>query len=133
MDDLKQEFLQKNTEPVHVTSATTSNEWIQDDLNQYPLLKSSSNRYNHWSAFKKNLQNIMLQDDSISSVAQFWNNINSAFMSTLKTDLGCHEYKDLTHMSHPELTLIPVKSDARAKSCVLAYNNFFPNSSYDVK
>ena len=60
-----------STKITALDSSSTNNKWLQDDLEQYPLLKSSTNQYNHWGKFKTALEDITLEDDKIQSLQHF--------------------------------------------------------------
>lgn len=75
-----------------VNKFATSHWWLQDDLEQYPLLKSSIQDNNHWSKFKYNLETLTLHTDSLLELERFWNTIDNAFMTTLNMNLGIKKY-----------------------------------------
>ena len=76
-------------------------------MEQYPLLKSSSNKNHHWEKFKDNLGNLTLSSDSVLSLQNFWYHINTAFSTTLATDKGIKSYDKLTMFYNFKTLLLP--------------------------
>ena len=98
--------------------------WLQDDINQYPLLKASIKKYNHWSVFKKNLEDIILKDDSVTACSEFWEHVNMALTSTLQTNKGLPDFTNLSSKSDPVHTMLPARDDHRFNECSQAYTFF---------
>ena len=98
--------------------------WLQDDIHQYPLLKASIKKYNHWNVFKQNLGDTVLKNDSVTACSDFWEHVNMALTSTLQTNKGLPSFNNLSSKSDPILTLLPAKTDHRYAECSQVYTYF---------
>ena len=62
----------------------------------YPILKYANEENFRWNRFLTNLSDIKIESDKWNDIQKFWNNINTAFCSTLATNKGIGLYKELT-------------------------------------
>ena len=110
---------------VATTSTFESTKWLQDNIEQYPLLKSSSGHKYHWSKFKSNLDSLFLHGDSILELERFWNTVDNAYMTTLCSNVGLSKYDQLT-ISYDIKSKLPAgdTSVPQYRQCAKAYENF---------
>ena len=77
--------------------STPASGWaLHTETETYPILKSANENNFHCNIFLTNLSNIKLESEKLKYIQNIWNNINTAFSSTLATDKGLVTYKELT-------------------------------------
>ena len=77
--------------------STPASGWaLHTETETYPILKSANENNFHCNIFLTNLSNIKLESEKLNYIQNIWNNINTAFSSTLATDKGLVTYKELT-------------------------------------
>ena len=93
-------------------------------MEQYPLLKSTHSRYNHWSQFQISLKDIKLENYSIVRCQMFWDNVILSRMSTLQTNNGFTAFDSITTLYDVRCTLLPASTDLKYNECKNIYNHF---------
>ena len=108
-----------------ISIETTNKAFTQQDVQQYPLLRSEMGNYNnHWSNFKSNLNSFKLASDDILEMDRFWDTVDLAFMTTLGCNKGLKSYKELNQYYDPKVHLLPAdKSNSKYNECLNVYIN----------
>ena len=102
---------------------------LHSDIEQYPILRSTDSKYNHFAKFRTYLQDLELQGDDLRDIKKWWNSINSKLMTTLGSNIALPQYKDLNPHYSPKDTLIPPQNHPQHDEAEQAYNNFTNNYS----
>ena len=117
--------LQEHDLKLHATGSMsmTSPFQIVMDSDKFPLLKSITSHHSHFSSLSKSVTNILLEGDNISAVQQFYNAINTAFMTILSSNTFLPEYVDLTPNFDYESHLIPDPMHTKHTEALNIYKN----------
>lgn len=88
----------------------------------YPILKTDKN--NHWSKYNVNLKDIKLEGDLLQQLHNFWYAIDTALTSTLNSNKGLGDYKDLTEYYSVKESPVPPQGHTQHNEGEASYNNF---------
>ena len=69
---------------------------FMSDVDQYPILKSATSSYTHFSNLSKMIESICLPDDSLASIQYFYDSVNTAIMTTLTSNKFLPDYGALS-------------------------------------
>ena len=93
------------------------------DTDKYPILKSAINQYTHFSNLPKMLQNVTLLDDSLASVQHFYDNVNTAIMTTLTSNVFFPDYEKLNPYFDHEDHVLPDQTHTKYQEAKNIYKN----------
>ena len=93
------------------------------DLEKYPILKSANNHHSHFSSLPKMLTSLEMEGDNLSDIQNFYDGINTAFMTVLSSNNFFPDYSNLHHKFDPKDHLLPETHHPQYDDATNIFNN----------